>query len=145
MGQGRNTVWLARQGWRTTGFDPAARAVALASAKAAEARLPLTAVVAKDSNFDMGTAQWDLIVLTYVDFRHLATRLTTALAPGGIVVAEYFHQDSPGTTGGYKDNELASLFPGLRLLHYEDTEAIADFGLDRVRLVRLIAEKRPRP
>ena len=27
MGQGRNTVWLAQQGWDVTGFDPADQAV----------------------------------------------------------------------------------------------------------------------
>ena len=142
MGQGRNAVWLAQQGWRTTGFDPAAKAVALAQETAARAGAKLNAVVAKDSEFDMGDGQWDLILLSYVDFRHLADRISRALAPGGIVIAEYFHRDSPGTAGGYADNELAKLFPNLRLLRYEDADAIADFGLDRVRLVRLLAEKR---
>lgn len=30
MGQGRNAIWLARQGWDVTGFDPAAQALAIA-------------------------------------------------------------------------------------------------------------------
>src|SRR5262245_55827538 len=30
MGQGRNAIWLAQQGWDVTGFDPAEKAVALA-------------------------------------------------------------------------------------------------------------------
>jgi len=30
MGQGRNGIWLAQQGWDVTGFDPAEKAVALA-------------------------------------------------------------------------------------------------------------------
>jgi len=30
MGQGRNSIWLAQQGWEVAGFDPAEKAVALA-------------------------------------------------------------------------------------------------------------------
>jgi hypothetical protein len=74
--------------------------------------------------------------------RHLAARVVKALAPGGIVVAEYFHQDSAGVSGGFADNELASLFAGLRVVRYEDTEGISDFGKTKDRLVRLAAEKR---
>lgn len=142
MGQGRNAIWLARQGWQTTGFDPAARAVEAARKAATEAGPKLTTVVAKDSEFDMGVAKWELILLSYVDIRHLAKRVVEALAPGGIVIVEYFHQDSEGTSGGFADNELLTLFPGLRVLRYEDSPGIADFGKTRDRLVRLAAEKR---
>ena len=36
MGQGRNALYLAQQGWAVTGFDPADKAVAQANATAAE-------------------------------------------------------------------------------------------------------------
>jgi len=42
----------------------------------------------------MGAAKWDLILLSYVEIRNNAERVIRALAPGGIVVAEYFHHDS---------------------------------------------------
>ncbi len=144
MGQGRNALWLARQGWDTTGFDPAERAVEMARQAAAQQGLKLTCVVAKDSAFEMGAEQWDLILLSYVDMRHLARRVVKALAPGGIVIAEYFHQDSQGVAGGFADNELMTLFPGLRVVRYEDAEGIADFGKTRDRLVRVAAVKRAR-
>ena len=98
--------------------------------------------MAKDSAFDFGDAKWDLILLSYVDMRHLASRVLKALAPGGIVIAEYFHQDSQGVSGGFADNEMMTLFAGLRVLRYEDTEGVADFGKTRDRLVRVAAEKR---
>lgn len=141
MGQGRNALWLAQQGWETTGYDPAEKAVALARDNAAKAGVKIDAVVAKDSEFDMGMAQWDLIALSYVDIRYNAQRVIQALAPGGIVVAEYFHQDSDNAPGGFADNELLKLFASLRVIRYEDTEGIADFGLNNTRLVRLCAEK----
>lgn len=142
MGQGRNTIWLAQQGWETTGFDPAARAVEAAREAAGKLGLKMNTVVAKDSDFDMGDGRWDLIVLSYVDMRHLASRVVKALAPGGMVIAEYFHEESAGVAGGFADNELMNLFPGLRVVHYEDTEGLADFGKTKDRLVRLAAEKR---
>jgi SAM-dependent methyltransferase len=141
MGQGRNALWLAQQGWDTTGYDPAEKAVALARETAAKAGVKVNTVIAKDSEFDMGTAKWDLIPLSYAEIRGNAERVIRALAPGGIVVAEYFHDDPAGSPGGLADNELLKLFVPLRVLRYEDTEDIADFGLTKAKLVRLCAEK----
>jgi SAM-dependent methyltransferase len=141
MGQGRNALWLAQQGWDTTGYDPAEKAVALARETAAKVGVKVNTVIAKDSEFDMGTAKWDLILLSYADIRGNAEHVIRALAPGGIVVAEYFHDDPEGSPGGLADNELLKLFAPLRVLRYEDTEDIADFGLRKAKLVRLCAEK----
>ncbi|HXA64179.1 MAG TPA: methyltransferase domain-containing protein [Bryobacteraceae bacterium] len=143
MGQGRNALWLAQQGWDTTGYDPAERAVALARENAAHAGVKLNTVIATDSQFDMGLAKWDLILLSYVEIRENANKVIRALAPGGLVVAEYFHSDNGGAPGGFADNELLRLFEGLRVIRYEDTEAVADFGMNKTRIVRLCAEKRP--
>ena len=89
----------------------------------------------------MGAAKWDLILLSYVEIRNNAERVIRALAPGGIVVAEYFHHDSGNAPGGFADNELLRLFESLRVLRHEDTEAVADFGMNNTHLVRLCAEK----
>jgi len=142
MGQGRNALWLAHQGWETTGYDPAEKAVALARETAAKVGVKVTTVVAKDSDFDMGLAKWDLILLSYVEVRDNAEKVIRALAPGGIVVVEYFHADFQGAPGGFSDNELLQLFGKLRVVRYEDTEDVADFGMEKTRLVRLCAEKR---
>ncbi len=142
MGQGRNALWLAQQGWDTTGYDPAEKAVALARETAAKAGVKVNTVIARDADFDMGVAKWDLILLSYVEIRDNAARVIRALAPGGIVVAEYFHQDGGNAPGGFADNELVRLFEKLRVIRYEDTEAVADFGMQQTRLVRLCAEKR---
>src|SRR5262249_16353248 len=90
MGQGRNAVFLAAQGWDVTGFDPSDEAVRQARSNAEKAGVKLRAVVARDDEFDYGTAAWDLIVMTYVrdltpNDAHVFWR---ALRPGGIVVYE---------------------------------------------------------
>lgn len=148
MGQGRNALYLAQQGWDVTGFDPAGKAVALAEAQARAMGVKLTTRVERDDQFDYGTNRWDLIVLSYVTLRHQLPQLRQSLAPGGYVVIEAFHRDATknASIGGgvvYDSNELLRLFDGFRVLHYEDAEAVADFGnqASPTRVVRLFAQK----
>jgi hypothetical protein len=61
-------------------------------------------------------------------------------------IVEAFHRDATksgpiGAAVVFDTNELLELFSGLRIVRYEDTEAVADFGLDRTRVVRLAAVK----
>jgi SAM-dependent methyltransferase len=146
MGQGRNSLYLAQQGWTVTGFDPADKAVAAAQAQAKQLGLTMTALVLRDDQFDFGKDRWDLIVLSYVGAREFVPRVYDGLKPGGMVVVEAFHHDSTknGPIGGavvFDTNELLKLFERFRILRYEDTDAVADFGLHTERLVRLCAQK----
>ena len=146
MGQGRNTIYLAQQGWDSVGFDPADRAVAAAQQQAAAAGVKITAEVAREEDFDWGSAKWDLIVLSYVRVRAVADKTIRALRPGGMVVVEAFHRDATknGPVGGgvvFDTNELLQLFKDLRVIRYEDAKAVGDFGLTETRVVRLAAIK----
>jgi len=146
MGQGRNTIYLAQQGWESVGFDPADRAVAAAQEQATRLGVKITTQVARAEDFDWGDAKWDLIVLSYVGAREYVAKVSRALRPGGMVVVEGFHRDATRTQpiGGavvFDTNELLRLFAGLRAVRYEDTNAVGDFGLDETRVVRLAAMK----
>jgi 2-polyprenyl-3-methyl-5-hydroxy-6-metoxy-1,4-benzoquinol methylase len=146
MGQGRNTIYLAQQGWDSAGFDPADRAVAAAQQHAAKLGVKITAHVARAEDFDWGHDTWDLIVLSYVGVREYAPKVVQALRPGGMVVVEGFHRDATRTRpiGGavvFDTNELLQLFASLRVVRYEDTEAVGDFGQFDTRVVRLAAVK----
>jgi endonuclease/exonuclease/phosphatase family metal-dependent hydrolase/SAM-dependent methyltransferase len=147
MGQGRNAIFLASQGWNVTGFDPADRAVAAAN-QAAQARgLKLTTLIVGSEKFDFGRNQWDLIVLSYVSLRQELQKIIHSLAPGGMVVVEGFHRDTTlkRPVGGgvvFDTNELLKLFAPLRVVQYEDLEGPTDFGIGEPnRLVRLAAVK----
>jgi 2-polyprenyl-3-methyl-5-hydroxy-6-metoxy-1,4-benzoquinol methylase len=146
MGQGRNAIYLAQQGWTVTGFDPADKAVAQANATAAKLGVKLTAIIQGSEDFDFGENRWDLIVLSYVTVRDIADRVVRALKPGGIVVVEAFHRDvtRDRPVGGgvvFDSNELLNLFGKLRVLRYEDADATSDFGGAGSRAVRLCAMK----
>ena len=146
MGQGRNTIYLAQQGWDSAGFDPADRAVAAAQEQAANLGVKITTHVARAEDFDWGDAKWDLIVLSYVGVREYVGKVSRALRPGGMMVLEGFHRDATKTRsiGGavvFDTNELLQLFAGLRIVRYEDTTGVGDFGLENTRVVRLAAVK----
>jgi SAM-dependent methyltransferase len=146
MGQGRNTIYLAQQGWQSVGFDPAARAVSAAQEQARRLGVTITTHVARAEDFDWGTGSWDLIVLSYVGAREYAARVVQALGPGGMVVVEGFHRDATKSRpiGGavvFDTNELLQLFSTLRVVRYEDADGVGDFGQFETRVVRLAAVK----
>jgi SAM-dependent methyltransferase len=146
MGQGRNTVYLAQQGWDSVGFDPADRAVAAAEDAAKKLGVRITTHVARAEDFDWGTSQWDLILLSYVGAREFPDKVVRALKPGGMVIVEAFHRDATKAhpIGGavvFDTNELLTIFKDLRVVRYEDTTSVGDFGLEETRVVRLAAIK----
>ena len=146
MGQGRNTIYLAQQGWDSVGFDPADRAVAAGQEQAAKLGVKITTHVARAEDFEWGDARWELIVLSYVGARDYAASVVRALRPGGMVVVEGFHRDATktrriGSGVVFDTNELLRLFAPLRVVRYEDTNGVADFGQVETRVVRLAAVK----
>jgi len=145
MGQGRNSIYLAQQGWDVTGLDPADEGVRQAKAEADRLGLKIHAEITTFEQFDFGEARWDLIILTYEPTKAIAPKVERALKPGGAVIVEDRHLDTRRVwpAGTFNNNELVSLFPGLRVLRYEDVWARPDWSAKKIdeRLVRLIAEK----
>jgi SAM-dependent methyltransferase len=149
MGQGRNSLFLAQQGWDVTGFDISETGVSQALEQAGKLKVRIDARVQHSSDFDFGTERWDLVVLCYLDFRHLLERVRQSLRPGGVVILEYYHRDTRKMRylperKSYASNELLQIFSDFRILHYEDVMAKPDwnfYGEEKQRLVRLMAQK----
>ena len=146
MGQGRNAIWLAQRGWSVTGFDPADKAVALANETAKNLGLHLNTEITTSERFDFGANRWDVILLSYAGGRDLTEKIEKGLKPHGILVIEAFHRDatkvgSIGPAVVFDTGELIRIFPDLRVVRYEEPLAVADFGQNRVRLVRYCGEK----
>jgi methylase of polypeptide subunit release factors len=78
MGQGRNAIYLAQQGWTVTGFDPAGKAVAQANDTARRLGVTLTTVVQGSVDFDFGESQSDLVLLSYVSVRDVVHKVVRA-------------------------------------------------------------------
>jgi SAM-dependent methyltransferase len=150
MGQGRNAVYLAQQGWNVTGFDISKEAVAAARSNAEKAGVAITAVKAGYHTFDFGEAKWDLIVLTFawapVAEPAFVEKLGTSLRPGGRIVFEHFldtpERPYPPELKVPKPGQLRTIFAGFTIDSYEETEDTGDWGGPGSQLVRMIARKR---
>ncbi|PJJ54753.1 class I SAM-dependent methyltransferase [Hymenobacter chitinivorans] len=148
MGEGRNALYLAQQGWQVTGVDIADQALAYAQKKAQVLHVKLTTVQQDADQYDWGQNKWDLIVLSYAGGREYAQKVLQALKPGGMVVLEGFHKDATqvmkiGDGVVYGTDELKKLYSaaGLKIVRYEEPLGTADFGKRQVRLVKLVAQK----
>ena len=93
MGEGRNSIFLARRGWNVTGFDVSDVAAKNAQAKAAKAAVEFNAVRSGYQEFDFGIGKWDFIVMTYAYFpiRDAAyvNRLVASMRPGGLLAFQH--------------------------------------------------------
>ncbi len=58
MGQGRNALWLAQQGWDVTGFDLSDEGVRQAQVEAKRLGLKISASVASIADFDFDENRW---------------------------------------------------------------------------------------
>ena len=151
MGEGRNAIYLAQQGWQVTGVDVAEKALAYAQNRAKQQGVKITTVVYDMAKYDWGTNDWDLIVLSYAGGREYAPRVAKALKPGGIVVLEAFHMDATNqlqVVGGdyrvfFNTDELPKLYraAGLKIVRYEEPVGVADFTKKQLRLVKMVAQK----
>jgi 2-polyprenyl-3-methyl-5-hydroxy-6-metoxy-1,4-benzoquinol methylase len=135
MGQGRNAVYLAAQGWNVTGFDPSSEGVRVARSNAEKAGVKIRALVARDDEFEYGSDVWDLIVITYV--RNLTNedgeRFWRSLKPGGIVVYE---------NGADENNLVLKAFLGYQIIRFEDLQTTPEWNPEnKIRVQRLIAQK----
>ena len=147
MGQGRNTIAMARLGWDVTGIDISDEGIRQAVAEAKKQNANIHAIVASADDFDYGSGRYDLI---YATFEHQivtnnADKLVPALKPGGMVVIEGFQEDVSKVVGrplGHRVNELLRAFDRLRIVFYEDTIGPADWNDGKpAPIVRFIARK----
>jgi 2-polyprenyl-3-methyl-5-hydroxy-6-metoxy-1,4-benzoquinol methylase len=144
MGQGRNSLYLARKGWDVTGYDVSSVGLATAEASAAKAGLKIHTVQKSHSDFDFGTAQWDLIAMVFpgtsMDDEDLLRRIKASLKPGGMIVVEQFN--APPVEGAKgPPNALFQTFQAFRVLRYEDVQDVSDWGRMKARIGRIAAVK----
>lgn len=135
MGEGRNAIYLASLGWSVSGFDPADAAVALAQKRAKELRLTLKTSAVRDTEYDFGKDQFDLIVFSWSMPLVPVEKVVDALKPGGIAVMEC-------ATHFAGRNGMLKMFDKLKIVHYEVVRVKADFdNRMETEVLRLIATK----
>ena len=149
-GQGRNALYLVREGFEVEGWDRDEQGLEALSAKARACGLSIrTRVVDLEREPSIPVETFDLVVVFYYLQRDLIPSIIQSLRPGGIVVYETFLIDNHVRFNhprhrefSLEHNELLSLFSKLRILAYREGQD------DRTRrqpapfLASLIAERR---
>ncbi len=121
-GAGRNALWLAGQGWKVTGFDGSATAIATLLQRARERDLDLKAHVAdlESPGFAIEAAMWDLILKCYYLQRSLIPAVREGVRPGGTAIV-IVHLANPGEEVTYHRaarGELRGFFADWEVLYY---------------------------
>lgn len=128
MGEGRNGVYLATQGFDVTGVDISEIGFKKANALAAEKGVTLTTVVADLEQYTIPSGTYDVILCTYFLQRDLFPKIAAALKSGGVALIETYTMDHLRYRQKFnpayllEPNELLTLLPGLRVLRYQEVD-----------------------
>lgn len=158
-GEGRNGVWLARQGLEVVSFDASAVGLAKARRLADAHAVALTTVLSDTASFDWTPQSYDLVVAIFVQFaapplrQHMFASMQQALRPGGLLILQGYRPEQLGYgTGGpsaienfYTADLLRSAFPAMDIehLHVHDSELSEGQGHRGMSaLIDLVARKR---
>lgn len=158
-GEGRNSVWLARQGLRVDAFDIAEAGVAKARRLADRQGVRVDFAVADCDALAWPEAVYDLVVAIFIQFadpamrQRLFDRMARALRPGGLLVLQgYTPEQLRYRTGGpgnvehlYTEPLLREAFPTLEILELRIYEAELDEGKHHVGMSALVGMVARRP
>ena len=136
-GEGRNSVWLARQGLQVQAFDISPVGVAKARALAARAGVQVDYEVADCDSWAWPEATFDGVAAVFVQFAdpalrtRLFRRMAAALEPGGTLVLQgYTPKQLDYRTGGppqvehlYTEDLLRGAFAALDIVELRSWEA----------------------
>jgi SAM-dependent methyltransferase len=131
MGQGRNALYLAEQGWSVTGVDISNEGVSIAREQAAKRKLALETVNVDIDQWDFGEDRFDLVTLMYAgDHARWIDRIKASLRTGGLFVLEGWAKESPEKPVGFAAGQLAKLFDGYEILRDETVLDVPDWVWD---------------
>lgn len=157
-GEGRNSIWLARQGLLVDAFDISSVGVKKATEYARTAGVAVHFQVCDCDTWDWRPAAYDYVVAIFVQFadpemrQRLFANMIHTLKPGGIIVLQgYTPRQLEYKTGGppevshlYTQDLLKSSFRELDLVELRNYEAELQEGVQhcgRSALIGMVARK----
>lgn len=158
-GEGRNSVWLAKQGFDTDAFDFSPVAIQKARQLADKHSVKVNYQCSDWESFDWAPERYDNVVGVFFQFVDPAARsalfakMDQALKPGGILLIQGYGKDQlQHKTGGpgeldhlYDDELLLSAFSNYSVLDIKTYTAEVDEGAGHKgmsALVGFVAQKR---
>lgn len=128
MGEGRNSVFLAKKGFQVEGVDLSTRALAKALKLAKENGVSIRTIHAELRNYAIEPESYDVILNINFLMRELIPRIRAGLRHGGVVVFENATTDQLNLPGAQilpkkellEPGELKRLFNGFDILVYRE-------------------------
>lgn len=126
MGEGRNAVFLAQKGYKVTGIDISSVAVKKSYLLAQEFGVKIKGVVASLKEYKIAPESYDAIICFYYVDRSLLDKMRSWLKPGGILIYEAHttlerkNNTQEPESQFLKEQELLRMFPGMKVLKYEE-------------------------
>ena len=128
MGEGRNGVYLATQGFEVVGLDISAKGLIKAHRLAKKHNVTIETRVVDLEGFTLESNTYDVILCTYYMQRDLFKQFQSALKPGGMIVVETYNVDYLkyarfSRKWALDTNELLDIFKDMRVIRYQDYDA----------------------
>ena len=125
MGEGRNGVYLATQGFEVLGLDISEKGLEKAHNLAKKNKVTIETKVVDLESFTLEPNSYDVILCTYYMQKDLFKQFQSALKPGGMIVVETYNVDylkyaQFSRKWALDTNEMLDIFKGLRVIRYQD-------------------------
>jgi len=124
MGEGRNGVYLATQGFDVLGLDISPIGLNKAQQLAKHFNTTIQTRVVDLENYQLEKNSYDVIICTYYMQRDLFNQIKASLKPGGMVLIETFNSDYLKYSRFpkkylLKHNELLEIFKDFKVIRYQ--------------------------
>jgi SAM-dependent methyltransferase len=127
-GPGRNSIYLAENGWQVCGVDASAEGLKIARHRVAERKVGIELVKAdlEKGEFEIEVESFDLIADFFYLQRDLWPDIRAGLKQGGLFVSEiHLESDAPGLRAMnplflLRPGELLSEFSGWKIEHFSE-------------------------
>ena len=127
MGSGRNSIYLAHEGFDVEGIEISPEAIKKAQTIAAAEKVNITASIADlEMDYRIPNATYDIIICFYYLYRPLITEIKQGLRPGGMVICETYNSDQaewgrPNNPNHLlRPGEFLNMFCEYRILRYRE-------------------------
>jgi len=126
-GEGRNAVFLARNGFTVTAIEKSPAGIAKARVRAEKEGVEIEIIEADLESYSLPRAQFDVVLCFFYLQRSLFPQMEAALRPGGALVMETYTVEQLQFARGprrreflLEPNELYEAFRHLRIAHYRE-------------------------
>lgn len=147
-GLGGNALFLARLGFQVSAWDISPVAVEGLAARALRLGLQVEAQARDVENEPFPGEAFDVVVVSRFLSRPLARSILASLKPGGLLFYQTYSRDKPSPQGPNNpdyllaENELLTMFGGMRVLVYREEGKVGDLSLGRRDEAYFVGRKR---